>query len=34
VTATLDRLPSDATLHCIDELTGALAKRLLEKDRL
>jgi hypothetical protein len=30
VTATLDRLPSDAMLHCVDEL----AKRLLEKERL
>ena len=34
VTATLDRLPGDATLHCIDELTGPLANRLLEKERL
>jgi hypothetical protein len=30
VTATLDRLPSEAKDHCVDELTDALAKRLLE----
>jgi hypothetical protein len=33
VVATLDRLPGDAKVHCINELTGALAKRLLEKER-
>jgi hypothetical protein len=33
VTATLDRLPSDTRVRCIDELAGVLAMRLIEKER-
>jgi hypothetical protein len=33
VSATLDRLPTDETVYYVDELTGAPAKRLLEKER-
>jgi hypothetical protein len=33
VIATLDRLPSDTKARCIDEIAGALAHRLIEKQR-
>jgi hypothetical protein len=33
VTATLDRIPGDAKARYIDELSEALAKRLLDKQR-
>ena len=33
VVVTLDHLPGDARARCIDELAGALAQRLLEKER-
>jgi hypothetical protein len=33
VTATLDRLPGETKVQCIDELAGALATRLIEKQR-
>jgi hypothetical protein len=33
VTATLDRLPRHVTAGHMDELAGALARRLLEKER-
>jgi hypothetical protein len=33
VTVTLDRLPGDTRVRCIDELAGGLATRLLEKQR-
>jgi hypothetical protein len=33
VMAMLDRLPEDTKVRYIDELTGALAARLLEKER-
>ncbi len=31
--ATLDRLPEETKLDCVDELSTALATRLLEKER-
>jgi hypothetical protein len=33
VTATLDRLPGETKVQYIDELAGALATRLIEKQR-
>jgi hypothetical protein len=33
VTATLDRLPGETKVQYIDELAGALAMRLIEKQR-
>jgi hypothetical protein len=33
VIATVDRLPGETKTRCIDELAGALAQRLLEKER-
>jgi hypothetical protein len=33
VATALDRLPADAKARCADELSGALATRLLEKER-
>jgi hypothetical protein len=33
VTATLDRLPGETKVQCIDELAGALAMRLIAKQR-
>jgi hypothetical protein len=33
VGATLDHLPRPVTVECIDELAGALAARVLEKER-
>jgi hypothetical protein len=33
VTITIDRLPEEAKAPCIDELAGALATRLIEKER-
>jgi hypothetical protein len=33
VSAALDRLPGEARVQCIDELAGALAMRLIEKQR-
>jgi hypothetical protein len=33
VAATLDRLPAEAKARCFEELSGALAARLLEKER-
>ena len=32
-TAMLDRLPEDTQVHCIDELSEALAMRLMDKER-
>ena len=34
VVATADRLPEDARTIYVDELSGALARRLVEKERL
>jgi hypothetical protein len=33
VATTLDRLPADAKARCVEELSGALATRLLDKER-
>jgi hypothetical protein len=33
VTEALDRLPEDTQARCIDELSGGLATRLVEKER-
>jgi hypothetical protein len=33
MTVTIDRLPEEAKAPCIDELAGALATRLIEKER-
>jgi hypothetical protein len=33
VMATIDDLPDDARTRCVDELAGALAHRLIEKQR-
>jgi hypothetical protein len=33
VMVTIDRLPEEAKAPCIDELAGALATRLIEKER-